>query len=80
MPPMRYRLRTLMIALALGPPALALTWLKVTNPAYLWYLMLTTPVEVIWLLGVAALVALAVAATIVVDKIQSWLGRDQSNK
>jgi hypothetical protein len=69
---MRYRLRTLMIVLALGPPLVALTWLEVANPGYVWYLMLTT-LPPLWLLEVAALVTVAVASVIFVANAHDWL-------
>ena len=51
---MRYRLRTLLILLAVGPPALAGLWFAWTNS------LLTTPV----ILGLGAYLAVAVLAIV----------------
>jgi hypothetical protein len=69
---MRYRLRTLLILLAILPPVLAAPWF--VNPDYvLWFLLLAAP----WLLGVGAVIALAILATVLLDRIQRWLQQNR---
>ena len=46
---MRYRLRTLLIVLALGPPVLAGLWWLGTNEVGLWVLIAASAIAMYWL-------------------------------